>query len=178
MTFLMSAAISGITIAAAVIVGIFILVGVWKGLLRSVLTIVVIGASVGFTALFAPMILNAMANKNNFNQEWLTPAVAEMLVFLLTFAVLLAVFSIIKALVLKALHKMGALRLTNRVLGGVLGGMIGFFLAGMLVYVYVVIMQTAKELPAEDIVATLDPFAQWMYKIDVFRRIRAALVTI
>ncbi|MDE6550692.1 MAG: CvpA family protein [Clostridia bacterium] len=174
MTYLLSS-VSAVSIVAAVIFAVCLLIGLWKGLLRTALSIVVLGAGIGLTALAAPKLLQLIAEKNYFNQSWLTPFLAEMLVFVLTFAVFVAVLSIIKAVILKLFNKLGALKLTNRLLGAALGGVIGFFIAGIVIYVAVTVIQQVKQLTVEEAVATLDPFAAWMYKADVFSKIVAAL---
>lgn len=174
MTFLLSS-VSVVSIVAAVIFVLCLLIGLWKGLLRTALSVVVLGASIGLTALAAPKLLQLVAERNYFNQSWLSPFLAEMIVFVLTFAVFVAVLRIIKAVILKLFNKLGALKLTNRLLGAALGGVIGFFIAGLVIYVYVTVIQQIKQITPEEAVATLDPFAAWMYKADIFSKIVGAL---
>ena len=53
MTYLLSS-VSAVSIVAAVIFAVCLLIGLWKGLLRTALSIVVLGAGIGLTALAAP----------------------------------------------------------------------------------------------------------------------------
>ena len=73
--FLMSQ-ISGISIAGFVILALFVLLGLKKGFLRMLLTVLAIGLSIAAGSLAVKPIYNALAKKDFFGQEWLEGALS------------------------------------------------------------------------------------------------------
>ena len=127
--------ISAISIAGFVILGLFVLLGLWKGAIRMLLNLLVIGLSVAAGALAVKPIRNALAEQDYFGLEWLESILSGNLAFIVVGFATLIVLLIIKAIIMHFVDKKGgkvkgALQVVNKLAGAVLGGGIGFLAFG------------------------------------------------
>ena len=154
--------ISAISIAGFVILGLFVLLGLWKGAIRMLLNLLVIGLSVAAGALAVKPIRNALAEQDYFGLEWL----------------------IIKAIIMHFVDKKGgkikgALQVVNKLAGAVLGGGIGFLAFGFVLLCYVSVITVLKyEGDMDAAVASLDSVSSWMMENNVFQKIVDALTQV
>ena len=137
--------ISTISIAGFVILGLFVLLGLWKGFIRMLLTVLVVGLSLAAGALGVEPIRNALAAQDYFGQEWLEGILSGSLAFIAVFFVALIILSVIKAIIMHFVNKKGgkikgALNIVNHLVGAVVGAGLGFLAFGFVLYCYVSIV--------------------------------------
>ena len=99
--------ISAISIAGFVILGLFVLLGLWKGAIRMLLDLLVIGLSVAAGALAVKPIRNALAEQGYFGLEWLESILSGNLAFIVVGFATLIVLLIIKAIIMHFVDKKG-----------------------------------------------------------------------
>ena len=180
--FLMSQ-ISGISIAGFVILALFVLLGLKKGFLRMLLTVLAIGLSIAAGSLAVKPIYNALAKKDFFGQEWLEGALSGNFAFLIVGLATLVILLIIKAIIMHFVNKKGgkikgALNVVNHVAGAVVGAGIGFLAFGFILICYVTIYAFIKHMEVEQVIAGLDSVSSWMMENNVFQKIVDALTNI
>ena len=173
--------ISAISIAGFVILGLFVLLGLWKGAIRMLLNLLVIGLSVAAGALAVKPIRNALAEQDYFGLEWLESILSGNLAFIVVGFATLIVLLIIKAIIMHFVDKKGgkvkgALQVVNKLAGAVLGGGIGFLAFGFVLLCYVSVITVLKyEGDMDAAVASLDSVSSWMMENNVFQKIVDAL---
>ena len=173
--------ISAISIAGFVILGLFVLLGLWKGAIRMLLDLLVIGLSVAAGALAVKPIRNALAEQDYFGLEWLESILSGNLAFIVVGFATLIVLLIIKAIIMHFVDKKGgkvkgALQVVNKLAGAVLGGGIGFLAFGFVLLCYVSVITVLKyEGDMDAAVASLDSVSSWMMENNVFQKIVDAL---
>ncbi len=176
--------ISAISIAGFVILGLFVLLGLWKGAIRMLLNLLVIGLSVAAGALAVKPIRNALAEQDYFGLEWLESILSGNLAFIVVGLATLIVLLIIKAIIMHFVDKKGgkvkgALQVVNKLAGAVLGGGIGFLAFGFVLLCYVSVITVLKyEGDMDAAVASLDSVSSWMMKNNVFQKIVDALTQV
>ena len=176
--------ISAISIAGFVILGLFVLLGVWKGAIRMLLNLLVIGLSVAAGALAVKPIRNALAEQDYFGLEWLESILSGNLAFIVVGLATLIVLLIIKAIIMHFVDKKGgkvkgALQVVNKLAGAVLGGGIGFLAFGFVLLCYVSVITVLKyEGDMDAAVASLDSVSSWMMENNVFQKIVDALTQV
>ncbi len=180
--FLMSQ-ISGISIAGFVILALFVLLGLKKGFLRMLLTVLAIGLSIAAGSLAVKPIYNALAKKDFFGQEWLEGALSGNFAFLIVGLATLVILLIIKAIIMHFVNKKGgkikgALNVVNHIAGAVVGAGIGFLAFGFILICYVTIYAFIKHMEVEQVIAGLDSVSSWMMENNVFQKIVDALTNI
>ena len=180
--FLMSQ-ISGISIAGFVILALFVLLGLKKGFLRMLLTVLAIGLSIAAGSLAVKPIYNALAKKDFFGQEWLEGALSGNFAFLIVGLATLVILLIIKAIIMHFVNKKGgkikgALNVVNHVAGALVGAGIGFLAFGFILICYVTIYAFIKHMEVEQVIAGLDSVSSWMMENNVFQKIVDALTNI
>lgn len=180
--FLMSQ-ISGISIAGFVILALFVLLGLKKGFLRMLLTVLAIGLSIAAGSLAVKPIYNALAKKDFFGQEWLEGALSGNFAFLIVGLVTLVILLIIKAIIMHFVNKKGgkikgALNVVNHIAGALVGAGIGFLAFGFILICYVTIYAFIKHMEVEQVIAGLDSVSSWMMENNVFQKIVDALTNI
>ena len=176
--------ISAISIAGFVILGLFVLLGLWKGAIRMLLDLLVIGLSVAAGALAVKPIHNALAEQDYFGLEWLESILSGNLAFIVVGLATLIVLLIIKAIIMHFVDKKGgkvkgALQVVNKLAGAVLGGGIGFLAFGFVLLCYVSVITVLKyEGDMDAAVASLDSVSSWMMENNVFQKIVDALTQV
>lgn len=176
--------ISAISIAGFVILGLFVLLGLWKGAIRMLLDLLVIGLSVAAGALAVKPIRNALAEQDYFGLEWLESILSGNLAFIIVGLATLIVLLIIKAIIMHFVDKKGgkikgALQVVNKLAGAVLGGGIGFLAFGFVLLCYVSVITVLKyEGDMDAAVASLDSVSSWMMENNVFQKIVDALTQV
>lgn len=176
--------ISAISIAGFVILGLFVLLGLWKGAIRMLLDLLVIGLSVAAGALAVKPIRNALAEQDYFGLEWLESILSGNLAFIVVGLATLIVLLIIKAIIMHFVDKKGgkvkgALQVVNKLAGAVLGGGIGFLAFGFVLLCYVSVITVLKyEGDMDAAVASLDSVSSWMMENNVFQKIVDALTQV
>lgn len=176
--------ISAISIAGFVILGLFVLLGLWKGAIRMLLNLLVIGLSVAAGALAVKPIRNALAEQDYFGLEWLESILSGNLAFIIVGFATLIVLLIIKAIIMHFVDKKGgkvkgALQVVNKLAGAVLGGGIGFLAFGFVLLCYVSVITVLKyEGDMDAAVASLDSVSSWMMENNVFQKIVDALTQV
>lgn len=176
--------ISAISIAGFVILGLFVLLGLWKGAIRMLLDLLVIGLSVAAGALAVKPIRNALAEQDYFGLEWLESILSGNLAFIVVGFATLIVLLIIKAIIMHFVDKKGgkikgALQVVNKLVGAVLGGGIGFLAFGFVLLCYVSVITVLKyEGDMDAAVASLDSVSSWMMENNVFQKIVDALTQV
>lgn len=176
--------ISAISIAGFVILGLFVLLGLWKGAIRMLLDLLVIGLSVAAGALAVKPIRNALAEQDYFGLEWLESILSGNLAFIVVGLATLIVLLIIKAIIMHFVDKKGgkikgALQVVNKLVGAVLGGGIGFLAFGFVLLCYVSVITVLKyEGDMDAAVASLDSVSSWMMENNVFQKIVDALTQV
>lgn len=176
--------ISAISIAGFVILGLFVLLGLWKGAIRMLLNLLVIGLSVAAGALAVKPIRNALAEQDYFGLEWLESILSGNLAFIVVGFATLIVLLIIKAIIMHFVDKKGgkikgALQVVNKLVGAVLGGGIGFLAFGFVLLCYVSVITVLKyEGDMDAAVASLDSVSSWMMENNVFQKIVDALTQV
>ena len=176
--------ISAISIAGFVILGLFVLLGLWKGAIRMLLNLLVIGLSVAAGALAVKPIRNALAEQDYFGLEWLESILSGNLAFIVVGLATLIVLLIIKAIIMHFVDKKGgkvkgALQVVNKLAGAVLGGGIGFLAFGFVLLCYVSVITVLKyEGDMVAAVASLDSVSSWMMENNVFQKIVDALTQV
>ena len=176
--------ISAISIAGFVILGLFVLLGLWKGAIRMLLNLLVIGLSVAAGALAVKPIRNALAEQDYFGLEWLESILSGNLAFIVVGLATLIVLLIIKAIIMHFVDKKGgkvkgALQVVNKLAGAVLGGGIGFLAFGFVLLCYVSVITVLKyEGDMDAAVASLDSVSSWMMNNNVFQKIVDALTQV
>lgn len=176
--------ISAISIAGFVILGLFVLLGLWKGAIRMLLDLLVIGLSVAAGALAVKPIRNALAEQGYFGLEWLESILSGNLAFIVVGFATLIVLLIIKAIIMHFVDKKGgkvkgALQVVNKLAGAVLGGGIGFLAFGFVLLCYVSVITVLKyEGDMDAAVASLDSVSSWMMENNVFQKIVDALTQV
>ena len=176
--------ISAISIAGFVILGRFVLLGLWKGAIRMLLNLLVIGLSVAAGALAVKPIRNALAEQDYFGLEWLESILSGNLAFIVVGLATLIVLLIIKAIIMHFVDKKGgkvkgALQAVNKLAGAVLGGGIGFLAFGFVLLCYVSVITVLKyEGDMDAAVASLDSVSSWMMENNVFQKIVDALTQV
>lgn len=180
--FLMSQ-ISGISIAGFVILALFVLLGLKKGFLRMLLTVLAIGLSIAAGSLAVKPIYNALAKKDFFGQEWLEGALSGNFAFLIVGLATLVILLIIKAIIMHFVNKKGgkikgALNVVNHIAGAVVGAGIGFLAFGFILICYVTIYAFIEHMEVEQVIAGLDSVSSWMMENNVFQKIVDALTNI
>lgn len=176
--------ISAISIAGFVILGLFVLLGLWKGAIRMLLNLLVIGLSVAAGALAVKPIRNALAEQDYFGLEWLESILSGNLAFIVVGFATLIVLLIIKAIIMHFVDKKGgkikgALQVVNKLAGAVLGGGIGFLAFGFVLLCYVSVITVLKyEGDMDAAVASLDSVSSWMMENNVFQKIVDALTQV
>lgn len=176
--------ISAISIAGFVILGLFVLLGLWKGAIRMLLDLLVIGLSVAAGALAVKPIRNALAEQDYFGLEWLESILSGNLAFIVVGFATLIVLLIIKAIIMHFVDKKGgkvkgALQVVNKLAGAVLGGGIGFLAFGFVLLCYVSVITVLKyEGDMDAAVASLDSVSSWMMENNVFQKIVDALTQV
>lgn len=176
--------ISAISIAGFVILGLFVLLGLWKGAIRMLLNLLVIGLSVAAGALAVKPIRNALAEQDYFGLEWLESILSGNLAFIVVGLATLIVLLIIKAIIMHFVDKKGgkikgALQVVNKLAGAVLGGGIGFLAFGFVLLCYVSVITVLKyEGDMDAAVASLDSVSSWMMENNVFQKIVDALTQV
>lgn len=178
--FLMSQ-VSGISIAGFVILALFILIGLKKGLIKMLLNVLVLGLSIAAGAVGVDPIRNALAEQDYFGQEWLEGLISGNLAFIVVFVAAFIILSIIKAIIMHFVNKRGgkikgAFNVVNHVLGAVLGAGFGFLAFGFVLYCYVSVVAVVKyEGDIQQVVAGLDSVSAWMMNNNVFQKIVEAI---
>ncbi len=173
--------VSAISIAGFVILGLCLLLGLWKGMLKMLLTVLVIGLSIAAGALGVKPIREALAAKEYFGIPWLESVLSGNLAFIIVFFVTLVILLIIKAIIMHFVNKKGgkikgAFNVVNHVLGGVIGAGIGFLAFGFVLMCYTSIIAVLKfEGDIEQAKASLDSISAWMMNNNVFQKIVDAL---
>ena len=176
--------ISAISIAGFVILGLFVLLGLWKGAIRMLLNLLVIGLSVAAGALAVKPIRNALAEQDYFGLEWLESILSGNLAFIVVGLATLIVLLIIKAIIMHFVDKKGgkikgALQVVNKLAGAVLGGGIGFLAFGFVLLCYVSVITVLKyEGDMDAAVASLGSVSSWMMENNVFQKIVDALTQV
>lgn len=176
--------ISAISIAGFVILGLFVLLGLWKGAIRMLLNLLVIGLSVAAGALAVKPIRSALAEQDYFGLEWLESILSGNLAFIVVGFATLIVLLIIKAIIMHFVDKRGgkikgALQVVNKLAGAVLGGGIGFLAFGFVLLCYVSVITVLKyEGDMDAAVASLDSVSSWMMENNVFQKIVDALTQV
>ena len=176
--------ITAISIAGFVILGLFVLLGLWKGAIRMLLNLLVIGLSVAAGALAVKPIRNALAEQDYFGLEWLESILSGNLAFIVVGFATLIVLLIIKAIIMHFVDKKGgkikgALQVVNKLAGAVLGGGIGFLAFGFVLLCYVSVITVLKyEGDMDAAVASLDSVSSWMMENNVFQKIVDALTQV
>lgn len=176
--------ISAISIAGFVILGLFVLLGLWKGAIRMLLDLLVIGLSVAAGALAVKPIRNALAEQDYFGLKWLESILSGNLAFIVVGFATLIVLLIIKAIIMHFVDKKGgkvkgALQVVNKLAGAVLGGGIGFLAFGFVLLCYVSVITVLKyEGDMDAAVASLDSVSSWMMENNVFQKIVDALTQV
>lgn len=176
--------ISAISIAGFVILGLFVLLGLWKGAIRMLLDLLVIGLSVAAGALAVKPIRNALAEQDYFGLEWLESILSGNLAFIVVGFATLIILLIIKAIIMHFVDKKGgkvkgALQVVNKLAGAVLGGGIGFLAFGFVLLCYVSVITVLKyEGDMDAAVASLDSVSSWMMENNVFQKIVDALTQV
>lgn len=176
--------ISAISIAGFVILGLFVLLGLWKGAIRMLLNLLVIGLSVAAGALAVKPIRNALAEQDYFGLEWLESILSGNLAFIVVGLATLIALLIIKAIIMHFVDKKGgkvkgALQVVNKLAGAVLGGGIGFLAFGFVLLCYVSVITVLKyEGDMDAAVASLDSVSSWMMENNVFQKIVDALTQV
>ena len=176
--------ISAISIAGFVILGLCVLLGLWKGAIRMLLNLLVIGLSVAAGALAVKPIRNALAEQDYFGLEWLESILSGNLAFIVVGFATLIVLLIIKAIIMHFVDKKGgkikgALQVVNKLAGAVLGGGIGFLAFGFVLLCYVSVITVLKyEGDMDAAVASLDSVSSWMMENNVFQKIVDALTQV
>ena len=176
--------ISAISIAGFVILGLFVLLGLWKGAIRMLLDLLVIGLSVAAGALAVKPIRNALVEQDYFGLEWLESILSGNLAFIVVGFATLIVLLIIKAIIMHFVDKKGgkvkgALQVVNKLAGAVLGGGIGFLAFGFVLLCYVSVITVLKyEGDMDAAVASLDSVSSWMMENNVFQKIVDALTQV
>ena len=166
------------------ILGLFVLLGLWKGAIRMLLNLLVIGLSVAAGALAVKPIRNALAEQDYFGLEWLESILSGNLAFIVVGLATLIVLLIIKAIIMHFVDKKGgkvkgALQVVNKLAGAVLGGGIGFLAFGFVLLCYVSVITVLKyEGDMDAAVASLDSVSSWMMKNNVFQKIVDALTQV
>ena len=92
--------VSIISIVGFVILGLCILLGIWKGMIRMLLNVVVIGLAVAAGSLGVNPIREALAEQDYFGQEWLESVLSGNLAFVIVFFAVLVVGLIVKAIIM------------------------------------------------------------------------------
>ena len=176
--------ISAISIAGFVILGLFVLLGLWKGAIRMLLNLLVIGLSVAAGALAVKPIRNALAEQDYFGLEWLESILSGNLAFIVVGFATLIVLLIIKAIIMHFVDKKGgkvkgALQVVNKLVGAVLGGGIGCLAFGFVLLCYVSVITVLKyEGDMDAAVASLDSVSSWMMENNVCQKIVDALTQV
>lgn len=176
--------ISTISIAGFVILGLFVLLGLWKGFIRMLLTVLVVGLSLAAGALGVEPIRNALAAQDYFGQEWLEGILSGSLAFIAVFFVALIILSVIKAIIMHFVNKKGgkikgALNIVNHLVGAVVGAGLGFLAFGFVLYCYVSIVAVLNyDGDVTQVVSSLDSVSAWMMENNVFQKIVEAITGI
>lgn len=173
--------VSIISIVGFVILGLCILLGIWKGMIRMLLNVVVIGLAVAAGSLGVNPIREAFAEQDYFGQEWLESVLSGNLAFVIVFFAVLVVGLIVKAIIMHFVDKdggtiKGAFQVVNRILGGVIGAGIGFLAFGFVLMCYTSIVAVLEyEGDMDAAIASLDSISAWMMQNNVFQMIVDAL---
>lgn len=176
--------ISTISIAGFVILGLFVLLGLWKGFIRMLLTVLVVGLSLAAGALGVEPIRNALAAQDYFGQEWLEGILSGSLAFIAVFFVSLIILSVIKAIIMHFVNKKGgkikgALNIVNHLVGAVVGAGLGFLAFGFVLYCYVSIVAVLNyDGDVTQVASSLDSVSAWMMENNVFQKIVEAVTGI
>ncbi len=176
--------ISTISIAGFVILGLFVLLGLWKGFIRMLLTVLVVGLSLAAGALGVEPIRNALAAQDYFGQEWLEGILSGSLAFIAVFFVALIILSVIKAIIMHFVNKKGgkikgALNIVNHLVGAVVGAGLGFLAFGFVLYCYVSIVAVLNyDGDVTQVASSLDSVSAWMMENNVFQKIVEAVTGI
>ena len=176
--------ISTISIAGFVILGLFVLLGLWKGFIRMLLTVLVVGLSLAAGALGVEPIRNALAEQDYFGQEWLEGILSGSLAFIAVFFVALIILSVIKAIIMHFVNKKGgkikgALNIVNHLVGAVVGAGLGFLAFGFVLYCYVSIVAVLNyDGDVTQVASSLDSVSAWMMENNVFQKIVEAVTGI
>ena len=176
--------ISTISIAGFVILGLFVLLGLWKGFIRMLLTVLVVGLSLAAGALGVEPVRNALAAQDYFGQEWLEGILSGSLAFIAVFFVALIILSVIKAIIMHFVNKKGgkikgALNIVNHLVGAVVGAGLGFLAFGFVLYCYVSIVAVLNyDGDVTQVVSSLDSVSAWMMENNVFQKIVEAVTGI
>ena len=173
--------VSIISIVGFVILGLCILLGIWKGMIRMLLNVVVIGLAVAAGSLGVNPIREAFAEQDYFGQEWLESVLSGNLAFVIVFFAVLVIGLIVKAIIMHFVDKdggtiKGAFQVFNRILGGVIGAGIGFLAFGFVLMCYTSIVAVLNyEGDMDAAIASLDSISAWMMQNNVFQMIVDAL---
>lgn len=176
--------ISTISIAGFVILGLFVLLGLWKGFIRMLLTVLVVGLSLAAGALGVEPVRNALAAQDYFGQEWLEGILSGSLAFIAVFFVALIILSVIKAIIMHFVNKKGgkikgALNIVNHLVGAVVGAGLGFLAFGFVLYCYVSIVAVLNyDGDVTQVASSLDSVSAWMMENNVFQKIVEAVTGI
>ena len=176
--------ISTISIAGFVILGLFVLLGLWKGFIRMLLTVLVVGLSLAAGALGVEPIRNALAAQDYFGQEWLEGILSGSLAFIAVLFVALIILSVIKAIIMHFVNKKGgkikgALNIVNHLVGAVVGAGLGFLAFGFVLYCYVSIVAVLNyDGDVTQVASSLDSVSAWMMENNVFQKIVEAVTGI
>lgn len=173
--------VSAISIVGFVILGLLTILGFWKGIIRMLLNVLVIGIAVAAGALGVNPIRNALAEQDYFGQEWLESVLSGNLAFIIVFFVVLVLALIVKAIIMHFVDKKGgtakgAFKFVNHLLGGVVGAGIGFLAFGFVLMCYVSVVAVLNyDGDTEQAKASLDSISAWMMDNNVFQKIVDAL---
>ena len=157
---------SVISIVGFVVLGLCILLGIWKGMIRMLLNVLVIGLAIAAASLGVNPIREALAEQDYFGQ---------------VFFVVLVLGLVVKAIIMHFVNKdggkiKGAFQAVNRILGGVLGAGIGFLAFGFILMCYTSIVAVLEyEGDMDAVIASLDSISAWMMNNNVFQKIVDAL---
>ena len=168
---------SVISIVGFVVLGLCILLGIWKGMIRMLLNVLVIGLAIAAASLGVNPIREALAEQDYFGQEWLETVLSGNFAFVIVFFVVLVLGLIVKAIIMHFVDKdggkiKGAFQAVNRILGGVIGAGIGFLAFGFILMCYTSIVAVLNyEGDMDAAIASLDSISAWMMNNNVFQKI-------
>ena len=174
--------VSVISIVGFVILGLCVLWGIWKGMIRMLLDVLVIGLAIAAGALGVNPIREALAAQDYFGQEWLQSALSGNLAFVVVFFAVLVVGLIVKAIIMHFVNKeggkiKGAFQIVNRVAGGAIGAGIGFLAFGFVLLCYTSVVAVLDyEGDIDAATASLDSISAWMMNNNIFQKIIDALI--
>ena len=170
-----------ISIVGFVVLGLCVLLGIWKGMIRMLLNLLVIGLAIAAASLGVNPIREALAGQDYFGQEWLETVLSGNFAFVIVGAAVLVVGLIVKAIIMHFVDKdggriKGAFKAVNRILGGVLGAGIGFLAFGFILMCYTSIIAVLNfDGDIDAATASLDSISAWMMQNNVFQKIVDAL---